>query len=95
VTLILHIAGVTSMDDEVLFWLAFLWLLYLVPSIAAVARGSRRQGEVLVVNVLLGWTLIGWWKALMLGVSNTPPSSDSPKPKRESRFAARAFGRQP
>jgi hypothetical protein len=93
-SLLLHIAGVTSMDDEVIFWLAFLWILYLVPSIAALTRGSRRQGEVLYVNLLLGWTVLGWWKALMIAVSNKPAPPAPVRPRRERRFAARAFDRQ-
>lgn len=39
---------------------------YLVPGIVASARHVPNQGSVWVVNILLGWTLIGWGVALAM-----------------------------
>jgi T4 superinfection immunity protein len=40
--------------------------LYFVPSIVAVARKVTNQGSVIVINVFLGWTFIGWVVALAM-----------------------------
>lgn len=40
--------------------------LYFVPSIVAVARKVTHQGSVIVINVFLGWTFIGWVVALAM-----------------------------
>jgi Superinfection immunity protein len=45
--------------------------LYFLPAIVAIARG-RQVGVVLVLNVFLGWTLLGWIGALALAVSSSP-----------------------
>ena len=45
----------------------FVVLLYLVPTLVAVLRGKRHPGAVIVVNLLLGWTFIGWVVALAMG----------------------------
>ena len=37
--------------------------LYLIPSIEADARGHRDAFAITMVNVLLGWTIVGWFAA--------------------------------
>ncbi len=37
-----------------------------VPSIVAIARKITHQGSVVVINVFLGWTFIGWVIALAM-----------------------------
>lgn len=37
--------------------------LYLIPSIEADARGHRNAFAITMVNVLLGWTIVGWFAA--------------------------------
>jgi hypothetical protein len=39
--------------------------LYLLPTIIAVAKGKRNILGIVLVNVLLGWTFIGWIIALV------------------------------
>jgi len=39
--------------------------LYLLPTIVVVARGKKDVLGVVLVNVLLGWTFIGWIVALV------------------------------
>jgi hypothetical protein len=41
-------------------------VLYFVPSIVAVARKVTHQGSVIVLNLFLGWTFIGWVVALAM-----------------------------
>jgi hypothetical protein len=40
--------------------------LYFLPSVVAVARKVTHQGSVVVINVFLGWTFIGWVVALAM-----------------------------
>jgi TRAP-type C4-dicarboxylate transport system permease large subunit len=40
--------------------------LYFVPSIVAVARKVTHQGSVVVINLFLGWTFVGWVVALAM-----------------------------
>ncbi len=49
-----------------LFLLLLLLGLCFLPSIVAVRRGVRNVGSVIVINFLLGWTLIGWVVAFAL-----------------------------
>ena len=44
-------------------------VLYFIPSIVAVAR-KRQLASVIVINIFLGWTLIGWVVALALAASS-------------------------
>lgn len=43
-------------------------LLYFAPTIVAVARGLRHQGQVFVVNLFTGWTFFGWVIALVMAL---------------------------
>lgn len=36
-------------------------LLYFVPSLAAFVRSHRKAIHILGCNILLGWTIIGWF----------------------------------
>jgi hypothetical protein len=46
--------------------------LYFVPIIVAVIRKVTNQGSVAVINLFLGWTLIGWVVALALACRTSP-----------------------
>ncbi|SNQ51090.1 Superinfection immunity protein (fragment) [Frankia canadensis] len=52
-----------------LLFLVVLVALYFVPSVIAMVR-QRQSASVIVINVFLGWTLIGWVVALALAVSS-------------------------
>ena len=43
--------------------------IYFLPSIVAVKREVKTSGGVIVVNIFLGWTLVGWVVALAWAVS--------------------------
>ena len=44
-------------------------IVYLVPTIIAVSRYKTGvHGSAIVVNILLGWTIIGWVIALAMSV---------------------------
>lgn len=40
--------------------------LYFLPTIIAVTRKVTNQGSVLVINLFLGWTFVGWVVALAM-----------------------------
>lgn len=48
----------------------FLLVAYFVPTIVALIRGKSNAGAIFVLNLLLGWSLIGWVVALVWAVSN-------------------------
>ena len=45
--------------------MAYLVILYFLPSIVAVCRRKRSDLAIGVLNLFLGWTLIGWVVALV------------------------------
>ena len=45
---------------------------YMVPWAIAVQRSKSNTGKVLLVNLLLGWTLIGWVWALVMSLGDEP-----------------------
>ncbi|MGQ0844926.1 MAG: superinfection immunity protein [Sporichthyaceae bacterium] len=57
---------------------AWLWALltlgYLLPWALAASRGSRGSAQVFWINLLLGWTLLGWVIALILAFRVHPQS---------------------
>lgn len=55
------------------FAFIFLLCLYLIPTFVAAARKVPNAGSVFVINLLLGWTLIGWVVALAMAARSTPP----------------------
>ena len=48
--------------------------LYFLPTIVAAIRKTENIGWVVLINVLLGWTLIGWAVALAMAVSSPSPT---------------------
>lgn len=63
------------MEDEI-FAFVILGLLYFVPSFVAAQKHSGRAGGIFAMNLLFGWTVIGWIVALVwsMGVdSDTDP----------------------
>jgi hypothetical protein len=47
--------------------------LYMLPTIIGSARKVVNIGSVFAINLLLGWTLIGWVVALALALRTNPP----------------------
>lgn len=40
--------------------LVFVGVLYFAPTLAAYSRGHHQRQAILVLNLLLGWTVLGW-----------------------------------
>lgn len=47
---------------------------YLAPAIVALIRRAPNTASIIAVNVLLGWSLIGWVVALAMALRSTAPS---------------------
>lgn len=52
--------------------------LYLLPWAIAASRGKANQWAVFVVNLLLGWTVIGWIVALVMACTAHQPVAAIP-----------------
>ncbi len=50
------------------FWLMV--VAYLIPSIIAVSREHHNCWAIVVLNVILGWTGLGWCAALVWSFTN-------------------------
>ncbi|WP_249522996.1 superinfection immunity protein [Modestobacter marinus] len=46
--------------------------LYFTPTIIAFARGIADRGTVLVLNLFLGWTFVGWVVSLAMAARSRP-----------------------
>ena len=79
-------------DFGSLVFLLVVLVPYFIPSIVALSRGMQNKGSIIVVNLFLGWTFIGWVVALAMACagkksapvstsSYSPPPSNLPPPK--------------
>lgn len=68
----------SSVAASALFILALVALIvvYIAPILLAKSRRSGRLGAVVAIDVLAGWTVIGWGVALSLAL---PREDDEPK----------------
>jgi hypothetical protein len=55
-----------------IFGLGF--VLYFLPAIIAFARSKRDSVAILVLNIFLGWTAIGWIIALVWALKQDAPA---------------------
>ena len=55
--------------NPIIFFLLML-ALYLLPTIVAEVRAHKSSNSVLVINLFLGWTLIGWVVALAIAFNS-------------------------
>jgi hypothetical protein len=51
----------------------FGFVMYFLPSIIAFARSKRDSASIFVLNLLLGWTAVGWVIALVWAVKTDAP----------------------
>ena len=63
-------------------WLLILigLFVYFLPWIIALSRHSNKSTGIALLNLLLGWTIIGWIAALIWAVSVTPNTNFSTTP---------------
>jgi hypothetical protein len=67
--------GGAPLGDGLIFLQAavLLVLVYFVPAVVGWWRHVRHLGSVVVINVFLGWTIIGWVVALAMAVRSREP----------------------
>ena len=46
--------------------------IYLIPTIIAICRKAHYSAAAITINILLGWTFLGWVLALVLSLLNKP-----------------------
>lgn len=51
----------------------FGFVMYFLPSIVALARNKRDITAIVLLNLFLGWTMIGWVVALVWAVKTDVP----------------------
>jgi hypothetical protein len=56
-------------------WLAFI-ILYFLPTIVALNRHLPWTTAIIILNVLLGWTVLGWVGALVWSAMPVPARSN-------------------
>ncbi len=76
--------GSPAVSLRIFFTVVISFSIYLVPTFVADGRQHRRLLAIAVLNVLLGWTLLGWAAALVWAcTSNVKPlQEDHPKANR-------------
>ncbi len=52
--------------------------IYILPTILVWKRQSSRRWKVTAINLLLGWTLIGWVVAMVMTFAYEPPPEGAP-----------------
>ena len=66
--------------------IAVLIVLYFVPMIVAMMRKHPQTGAITILNILLGWTFLGWAAALVWAFVNSgaAPATAAKAPKRSA-----------
>ena len=52
------------------FAIVFVCVMYFLPSIIALLRGHSSLLAIIAVNILLGWSVIGWFVAFIWSLAN-------------------------
>ena len=52
--------------------IVLLVIVYFVPAIIALFRSHANLGAIIALNLLLGWTFIGWVGAFIWSFTNSP-----------------------
>jgi hypothetical protein len=68
--------------------------LYLLPLLIGCARRAPDIGAVAAINILLGWTVLGWAAALAMALRSGRPGRAEP-PRPDGTAACRGLGRAP
>ena len=57
-------------SPSTMIWLGVIWFVYVFPSFVADKRYHRQRWAILALNLLLGWTFIGWVAALVWALTS-------------------------
>ena len=50
-------------------------LLYFLPTLLVIRDKEKSRASIFVVNLFLGWTLVGWVVALAWAIKREPPTN--------------------
>jgi hypothetical protein len=50
----------------------FFAAIYFIPTMIALGRGKQNAGAIFALNLLLGWTFIGWVASFVWSLTNDP-----------------------
>ena len=53
-------------------FLIFGGVLYFLPAIIAALRHTHNATGILILNIFLGWTVVGWFVALIMALVSMP-----------------------
>ena len=53
-------------------FLIFAFALYFMPAIIAAVRHTHNTTGILLLNLFLGWTVIGWFVAFIMAICSAP-----------------------
>lgn len=51
---------------------ALVIVIYFIPAIVAYNRNHHQEGAIFILNLFLGWTLLGWVAALVWAATAIP-----------------------
>ncbi|MEY4683901.1 MAG: hypothetical protein RLZ25_360 [Pseudomonadota bacterium] len=60
----------TASDKDGIFLLILALGVYLLPGLIAWKRKHRNENPIVVLNIFFGWTLIGWFSALIWSLTS-------------------------
>jgi len=69
--------------DPILFILLMIGL-YFLPGLVATMRDQRNANAIFVLNLFLGWTVLGWVIALVWACMDQPAPKAAVRPKRSA-----------
>jgi len=53
-------------------------MMYVLPTLLAFKRDRHKKWRIAAINLLLGWTLIGWIVAMLMTYAYEPPRDGEP-----------------
>ncbi len=56
---------------EIMLLIIIAGIGYFVPSVVALVRDHPSKGAIIALNILLGWTFLGWIGALVWSLTGT------------------------
>jgi hypothetical protein len=61
-----------------LFLLGLILAFYFLPAIIAAKRETKHEGMIFLINIVFGWTVLGWIAALIWAIVETPEEPIAP-----------------
>ncbi len=62
------------MEDAVILMI-FGFIIYIIPTIVAYSRNTLNKNTVFVLNLFLGWTVVGWIVFLAMALKKDIPTN--------------------